>query len=312
MMNIHLISGSSRILNEEKINEIVSSGINIVRMDLDECSISDVIEEAGYLSLFKEQKYLVIKNANFFSSKKTDSKELDKLFNYLDNPNPDTTLVFVTDKKLDERKKITKKFRKDFNVHQIVELNDRELHSKVLSEFKMDNYKITNFGINYIMKSCLNNYDLIYQEITKLKIYKIDDKVITDDDVIDATSINYDDDIFEFTNSVIKKDIKKAFSILENLKLMKQEPIVLMIILANQYRLMYQSKVLSKQGNNQGEIARILKVNPNVIWHSLQNSYNYSFDELLSKLEHLADLDYQIKSGEVDRFLGFDVFLLNV
>lgn len=311
-MNIHLIIGNSRELNEEKINEIVANGLNIIRMDLDENSIEDVIEEAGYLSLFSEQKYIVVKNANIFSSKKSNEKEINKLLAYFENPNPETTIVFVTEKKLDERKKVTKILKNKFKIHLIDELKDKELYLKVLAEFEMDKYKISSFAVNYIIKSCLEKYDLIYQEINKLKLYKIDDKIITDDDVIEATSISYENNIFDFTNSVIKKDIKKAFLILENLKLMKQEPIVLLVVLANQYRLMYQSKALSRQGKSQGEIAKILKVNPNAIWHSLQNGYNYSFEELLTKIENLADLDYKIKSGEVDRFLGFDVFLLNV
>lgn len=311
-MNIHLIIGNSRELNEEKINEIVANGLNIIRMDLDENSIEDVIEEAGYLSLFSEQKYIVVKNANIFSSKKSNEKEINKLLAYFENPNPETTIVFVTEKKLDERKKVTKILKNKFKIHRIDELKDKELYLKVLAEFEMDKYKISSFAVNYIIKSCLEKYDLIYQEINKLKLYKIDDKIITDDDVIEATSISYENNIFDFTNSVIKKDIKKAFLILENLKLMKQEPIVLLVVLANQYRLMYQSKALSRQGKSQGEIAKILKVNPNAIWHSLQNGYNYSFEELLTKIENLADLDYKIKSGEVDRFLGFDVFLLNV
>lgn len=307
-----MIIGNSRELNEEKINEIVANGLNIIRMDLDENSIEDVIEEAGYLSLFSEQKYIVVKNANIFSSKKSNEKEINKLLAYFENPNPETTIVFVTEKKLDERKKVTKILKNKFKIHLIDELKDKELYLKVLAEFEMDKYKISSFAVNYIIKSCLEKYDLIYQEINKLKLYKIDDKIITDDDVIEATSISYENNIFDFTNSVIKKDIKKAFLILENLKLMKQEPIVLLVVLANQYRLMYQSKALSRQGKSQGEIAKILKVNPNAIWHSLQNGYNYSFEELLTKIENLADLDYKIKSGEVDRFLGFDVFLLNV
>lgn len=307
-----MIIGNSRELNEEKINEIVANGLNIIRMDLDENSIEDVIEEAGYLSLFSEQKYIVVKNANIFSSKKSNEKEINKLLAYFENPNPETTIVFVTEKKLDERKKVTKILKNKFKIHRIDELKDKELYLKVLAEFEMDKYKISSFAVNYIIKSCLEKYDLIYQEINKLKLYKIDDKIITDDDVIEATSISYENNIFDFTNSVIKKDIKKAFLILENLKLMKQEPIVLLVVLANQYRLMYQSKALSRQGKSQGEIAKILKVNPNAIWHSLQNGYNYSFEELLTKIENLADLDYKIKSGEVDRFLGFDVFLLNV
>ena len=75
---------------------------------------------------------------------------------------------------------------------------------------------------------------------------------------------------------------------------------------------MLQTKVLNKNGKSNIEIGKILKENPNAIWHALQNSFNYSCEELKDKIDSLANLDYEIKSGKIDRFIGFYLFLLNV
>lgn len=312
IVNIYLISCNSYELIKEKLNEIVKIGLNVVNYDMNECKIDNILEEAAYLSLFDEQKYIIVKNAKIFSDSKISEEDTNKLLNYVDNSNPKTTIIFITDKKLDERKKIVKVFKEKCNTIIIPELNEEQLYEKVAQEFKNNGYHISQFGVKYIIYSCLNNYDLIWQEIKKIITYKLDDKNISDDDVVNLVSVVIDDNIFNFTNAVIKKDIKSSFQILEQLKLLKQEPIVLLIILANQYRLIYQSKILKDKGKNQNEIAKELKASPNSIWHALQNAYHYSSRELIDKIDELATLDYNIKSGKVDRFIGFELFLLNV
>ncbi len=311
-MNAYLIYGKSNVINNECINRIVKNGLNIVNYDLNDCDLENIIEEAATFSLFDNQKYIIVKNSNIFNTGKTEEKKINKLIKYLDNPNEASTLIFVTNKPLDERKKIVKYFRANCQVIQNKDLQENDLLKKVQNEFIDAGYKISNFGLQYIIKSCLNNYDIISQEIKKIILYKMDDKEITDDDILNLVAINYDDNIFNFTNAVIKKNIKDSFSIFEDLKKLKIEPIILLVVLEKQYRLMYQTKVLNSYGKTNNEIGNILNENPNVIWHALQNGFNYSCDELLDKIDSLANLDYDIKSGKIDKFIGFYLFLLNV
>ncbi len=310
-MNAYLIHGNSHELIKEKVSSIVKTGVNVIKYDLDDVLIDDVIEEAAYLSLFSEEKYIIVNSGNLFSTK-SNEQDANKLLKYFENEQELSTLIFISNKKLDMRKKIVKLFKTNNKIIEIKDLTDIELYKKVRKEFEDKGYNISDFSVKYIVHASLCNYDLITEELKKIFLYKLDNKEISDDDVLNLVSKVYDDNIFNFTNSVIKKDIKNSFEILNELKLLKIEPIVLLIVLANQYRLMYQSKVLNTKGHNQNEIAKMLKANPSAVWHALQNGINYSEKELLNKLEYLADLDYEIKSGQIDRFIGFELFLLNV
>lgn len=310
-MNAYLIHGNSQELIKEKVSSIVKAGVNVIKYDLDEVLIDDVIEEAAYLSLFAEEKFIIINSGNLFTSK-SNEKDAEKLLRYFEHEQELSTLIFVTNKKLDMRKKIVKLFKNNNKILEIADLTEIELYQKLRKELENQGYNISDFSIKYIVHSSLCNYDIIMEELKKILLYKLEDKNISDDDVLNLVSKVYDDNIFNFTNSVIKKDIKNSFEILNELKLLKIEPIILLIVLANQYRLMYQSKVLNNKGHSQNEIAKMLKANPNVVWHALQNGMNYSEKELLNKIEYLADLDYEIKSGKIDKYIGFELFLLNV
>ena len=74
-MNAVLISSESRMLIKEQIDEIISSSQNIINYDLDNCSIEDIINEASYINLIEEQKYIIVKNCNIFSSAKMKKEE---------------------------------------------------------------------------------------------------------------------------------------------------------------------------------------------------------------------------------------------
>ena len=83
-------------------------------------------------------------------------------------------------------------------------------------------------------------------------------------------------------------------------------------MLANQFRIMYQSKQLLKKGYSEREIANLLEIHEFRVKKALEKGRKYSSDEILKKLEDLADLDYQIKSGQLDKNIGLELFILNM
>ena len=85
-MNIYLITSESFRLMEEEVKKIIKNSSNILTIDLLEATIEDVITEATYVSMFAEQKYIIVKNADFFGSGKIKEAEIELLEKYLENP----------------------------------------------------------------------------------------------------------------------------------------------------------------------------------------------------------------------------------
>ena len=79
----------------------------------------------------------------------------------------------------------------------------------------------------------------------------------------------------------------------------------------NQFRLYAQVFIYHELGLTNEEIATTLKQNSYRVKLAMDQRRKTSLQEVFKILEALADLDYKIKSGQIDRFYGFEMFLLN-
>ena len=107
-------------------------------------------------------------------------------------------------------------------------------------------------------------YDLanIISKCDKLMIYKNDDKNITKEDIENIIIETIEDNIFELTNSIMNKDVNKSIKIYKDLLLKGEEPIKLIVMIANQFRLILQVKLMIKNGYSQNDMVTILKEYP--------------------------------------------------
>lgn len=83
-------------------------------------------------------------------------------------------------------------------------------------------------------------------------------------------------------------------------------------MLANKFRMMYQSKLLIQKGYTINDIATNLGSHPYPVKLAIEKGREYSSDLLLTYIEKLADLDFNIKSGVIDKELGLELFILSI
>lgn len=307
-MQAYLICSESFRLIEEEVNKIIKNNHNVISYDMNEATIEDLLNEAAYISLLDEKKYLIAKNAHFFGSEKLKEEDSERLISYLNNPNDQTILIFTTTTKLDVRKKITKLLKDKYEVIEIPKLKEYELNNKIMSIFKKDGYQIDFEAIKYISESCLLNYDLIYNEIAKIKLYYNDEKNIKLNDLKKLVSPSIEDNIFKLINAIMEKNYAKSLKLFNDLKILKEEPIAFISLLAKEYRNTY----LIKTTNDKTSLTELLKIQN---WqYEKYERYAYSYDtlELKNKLQELYNLDLDIKTGKIDKYLGFELFLLNI
>ena len=108
------------------------------------------------------------------------------------------------------------------------------------------------------------------------------------------------------------KNSNKAFRIYNDLKSLGNEPVSLVSIIATQVRFLYQILVLSNKGYNEANIANELSAHPYRVKMGMEKVRNYSEYELEDMLDELSKLDIQIKTGDIDRFVGLELFILKM
>lgn len=308
----YIIKTNSYRLLKEKLNELTKDidKDNITYFDLSENSIKEIIEECNYNSLFNDKKAIIVNNTNIFNTKYEYKDELEILESYLNNPNINTTLIFLADS-VSKKKKCVKIINDKDNYFELNSPLDDELKACIKDYLKKNNYKIETPALNLLLDNLENNYDYILNELDKVIIVK-KDYVINKEDIEKYTIKTKTDNIFDFVEYIIKKNDVKMYEYLERFIYEKNEPAILLSNVATQYRLIYSTKNLSKEGYSEKEIADMLDVHPYRVKLAKSNSYNYTNSELKEKLLYIGELDEQIKSGLLDKYIALKMFIISI
>ncbi|MCI8575390.1 MAG: DNA polymerase III subunit delta, partial [Bacilli bacterium] len=222
------------------------------------------------------------------------------------------TIIFTTYESVDSRKKITKLIKDNFTYQKIITPKGLELYNKVASLLVEKKYLAEKDTINYIINSCLNNYDLICNEIEKIDLYYEKPTKIKLETIKNIISRTITDNNFKFVDAVLNKDLKKAIQYLEDLITLKIEPLSLLNLLAREYRNMLILKNLEKERYLKKDFLSLLQLQDWQYEKTSKNAASYHEDDLKDYLVNLEKLDYQIKSGQIDKLIGLKMFLLDL
>lgn len=309
---VYLFYSKESFLIKKEIDKIIKENnidlININTYDLNSDSIRDVIDDAETFSMFDDKKIIIVNNSYVFATKKGNlEQDTELLLKYLDNVNPSTILIFnFTDSKVDEKKKIVKSLK---NIGVIKDLDSIYNINSIIKDL-FNPYTINDKDIKLLIERVGTNLNMLSCEIDKIKAYKDKDLNITSDDINKLTHQNIEADMFLLVDTIINNDKEKSIQIYKELINNNEEPIAIIITLANKIRNIYITKELLRKGYSEVDIAGILGVKPGYLYY-LRNSINkYDSYTLYSLLSKLADLDYNIKTNKIDKYTALELFIL--
>ena len=297
----YLLIGEANLINKS-INDIKKKenidANSIIFYDLEEVSIALAIDDINTFNLFDTKKLVVVYNIN-----KLDNEEI--LINYLKNQN-DNILILVSYEKLDERKSIIKEIKKYVTVLECDKLDITEYMKEMLK-----GYKISYADLMLLKSYCNDDYNKAFNEIEKLKLYKYSEKEINSNDIKMIVKKSFDSSVFNLTDAIIKRDKRKALEVFYELVNNNVDELMIISVMANNYRLIYKIKVLCNE-NSDDEVIKILKIHPYRFKILKEQGYNYSSNDLLDILKNLSDMDIKIKRGLIDKRLALELFLTKI
>lgn len=313
---VYVFYGLNDFLIRKEIEKIRKSekidALSIQKYDLENTDLTSIIMHADEVNLFGDQKMMIVDHSYIFTgstNKKLMEQDLKPLEGYLKNPNPDTILIFTIFKdKLDERKKIVKLskekgYLKEFNQIDHIETIVKDLFTP---------YQIEKSDLMFFIGRVGENLSILEQEANKIKLYKDQDMHITREDIINLTSKNIDTDIFNLIENIIISNKQAAIESYHEMLKLGEEPIMILIMLANQFRMIYQVKKLYQKGYSEKDISKELKVHWYPVRKALGKMQNYDEKKLLHYLYQLSILDRNIKTGKMDKELALELFILEI
>lgn len=315
---IYVIYGEENFLMEQKLQSIKKEfqcneeNMNISTYRGLDNSMEEVIEDLTTPPFLTDKKMVILRNPYFLTSKKVkkDTNEDAMFLEYLKKDNEDTIFVVYHDvKDFDERKKVVKELRKCATFFEIDKVNHYKLKDSTRQAIKRREASIDEDALDLLLSRIGNNLGQMAMEVDKLCLYtkQIDVHAV---DVLVTKPL--EENVFELTSALLNKERQKMFSIYHDLLVLNEEPVKLIVLLANQMRLLYQVKLLDRKGYTDKEIASILAVNPYRLKYVRQGGKDFEIQELLQCLDQLSVLDVNIKTGKVDKKLGLELFMMKV
>ena len=286
------------------------NGLNLIRYDAMHTDIAAIIEDAMTVPFFSSYKVIIVDHANFLSTLNNTACDIKSLESYLQNPCDSTVLIFTGDfAKLDTRKKVVKTIKKTWKVLEFKKLAELGKNSVVNEEIQKRKLNITGNAKQILLKRLPLDMETIQKEMDKLELYQ----GVLDENVV-SSLINrpLEEDVFQLVDAVVEKNKGKAFHIWQDLCVSNTDAIYLIALLAGQFRFLFEVKNLMVKGYEKDEIAHALNAHPYRVKLSMEKARSLSIKSLMAMLDKLASLDQKLKSGLLEKKLGFEMFLLEL
>ena len=293
--------------------------MNFVRYDGNNTLIQEIIDDANYVPLGYDKKVVAVDNCYFLIKPKPRNKiESDQdykvLFSYLRNPNPDCDLILtVPTTQLDTSGDLFKLLSEVAKITELKDPDAKEWNKYVkttIEEYikKNPGCRIDSDALLELTDRTSGDIPLLRNSVIKLFLYT---NHVRYEDVILMVTRPLEDNSFQMFNYLLNKENEKAVGLFRDLQVSNVEPVTLIGMLGNQFRLLNEIVFLSKKGYDNDTIAKELNIKPIRVQILKRQTYSMSEKAIHRTLDDLFNLDLQIKSGLVDRFYAFELFLIN-
>ena len=316
---VSLVYGLQDVRVNNKVNEIVKNYLDEVNeftciyYDAEKVPLQDIVSDANTLPFGFDKKVVVIKNPYFLSSNKEPRLSFDvsydEFIDYLKMDSEDSMIILSYVGEIDNRKSLVKNIKGYSKVYELSNIEKNEWNVIAKTLFNQKGVKISDESISFLIERINNDLGHLMREIDKLATYS---KVISKEDIEILVPKPLEENSFMMVDAIINNDLNTLLSIYNDLKLQNEEPTRILAMLSNQLSLQYQVGSLAAKGSDERSIASILNIHPYRVKLMVQKMRKLRNDDILYILDKMATLDYQIKSGEIDKYQGIELFLLKI
>ncbi|MDR0269019.1 DNA polymerase III subunit delta [Paenibacillus sp.] len=320
---VYLLYGTEKYQMNEFASFLVEQTISkdeldfaLVHYDLADTPLQEVIEEAEMVPFMVPRKLILVRDASVFTAGKDHAKvehRVESLLEYMKNPAEYSVIVFiVNNEKLDERKKVVKTIKNGGMLLSFMPLGSEDLLKWVGKRVKEQGCALEEGAAEIIVRNAGTQLQTLAAEIEKLCLYAGRGGIIHTEIVDQMIARNTEQNVFALVEDIANLRVDQALAIFYELLKQKEEPIKIAALIARQFRIILQVKDLGSQSYSQQQIASQLGLHPYAVKIAGEQARKFQATQLKQILTRLATLDYQMKTGAIDKVLGLELFLLKL
>ena len=296
------------------------SDLNYSYFDMKEASYAEVELDLVSLPFFADEKIVILYHLlDLTTAKKRNltDEDLKQFENYLENPSESTRLVIFAEGKLDSKRRLVKLLKRDAQIIEATTPKEQDLKRYFSGQAQELGLHFVGDSLDQLLLKSGYDFGESHKNLALLQAYK-ENGQITLEDIEEVVPKSLQDNIFDLTQMILKRQIDQARNLVKDLRLQGEDEIKLIAILLGQFRMFSQVKIFSEEGQSESQIVASLsdlsgrKVNPYQVKFALRDSRRLSLSFLKQTMMTFIETDYAIKSGTYEKDYLFDLALLKV
>lgn len=320
--NCYILSGEEEYLKKTALSQIYNVFCNNTPKELsyfefdskgsygntDELDWDEVIDCMDSISMFGNNKLIVINNAKIFSSEDANNKKAVNFIEYINRIPEYICLVFYnkSDLKLLKSSKLYKAVKKNYGEDVYINFKPMDLNSLakwVISYAKKKKRLISLQDSQYLVE--IKDYKMndILIELDKLINYVEESQEIKKQHVDELCSKSIEYQIFALTDQISQKNINLCFKILNSMKEKKTQPTYIISMLNWQFKNILQVMELESKGCSKSMIANDLKIKDFQVSKYQNQAKNFTQKQVAEAICNCQEADYKMKTGGMEPFL---------
>lgn len=223
-------------------------------------------------------------------------EDADALAAYLNRPAETSVVIFVAGE-LDKRRKIAKLLLEKSRAVEFKQLEDGELIVWAQTKLKELKAEADDRAVRQLIGLVGNNVRRLTNEIEKLSVAALPDSLITFELIESLVPDSREISNFDLTDSLLARNKTRSLSILKKILDDGAEPLMILGLIASNFRRLYMSKELMRNGVERREVARIMKLPYSKQEDFLAAARRADTEKLTAVMRRIAEADAAIKTS---------------
>ena len=268
--------------------------------------VSAVEDFCETLPFFADQKLVLLKDTGLLKpGRKEESEKFEQFLSRL----PEYIVLLIDEKEADKRGKLFKTIKAQHEVVSFSFPGEEVVVKMLLDKAKAEGYQIDQAMLYYLVRNMPEDVSYILGEWQKLTAF-IEGNQITKEAIDQICVFSLETRVFELVKKIAAGKSDEALEIYNRMLQSKESPIGILVLIARQFRMMYQVKYLKAKGQDQKQIAAQTKMPYFAVKEILDQVAHYRFEMLEALIMACLETDRAIKTGKMEPGRGVEVLIL--
>lgn len=308
----YLIYGEESYLKEHYISQLKKQlvdpafeSFNFHRFEGNNIELDDVFKDAQMLPMMSEYNFVLVRDYPVEKSK----SDIKLLQEYLSDPPESTVLVLLYDSltpdvKSASFKKVITAFDKAGASVNLEKRKEGDVAKLLVSGAKKRGSSLSLDNAKYLISVCGNDMTVLLNELDKLSAYAKNGE-ITKDIIDDMATKCLQARVYDLSKAVVSGNADFAYSVLNTLFAMKEDPILILSVIGGVFVDMYRVKCAKAGGKSYDDVAKYYNYRGRefALRNASRDCAMLDENQLRRSLDAIMETDLKLKSTATDKKL---------